>query len=235
MHAMATSHVTFLYWNRRTLLGTIASNNGSVFFIDNGEDVFAVTAAHVIDGYLEEKSKSRGIACFLGGIPFDPAERLIAKGDSKTVDIATFRISRDEIAQLQKQAIDARVWPPPEPTPGQATFITGYPGARRFWVNWRELSFGVFSWSGPINSVSDRQVVCSFQREFWVPSDDDAPSPSLTRAGGLSGCPLLIPMERDGAWYLLLGGVVSYGVFDEVLYATKAKFLRSDGTISGAS
>lgn len=232
MHAWVSSHVCWLSWQRRTLLGTTSVNNGSAFFLDTGDRLFGVTAAHVIDGYVAEKARSHRTVCQLGNLQIDPEERLISKGDRDIVDIATFRVSRDEVARLGKQAVLAAPWPPAVPAPGHAVFIAGFPGAKRLWLSGNALSFGLFSWSGPITKVSDREIVCAFDRDFWVPSDGGSPPPTHLRLGGLSGCPALLPIERGGSWDLSLGGVVSTGVFDEVLYATRPAFIRLDGTIA---
>src|SRR5258708_2900502 len=55
MHQWATNHVSYIWWNRQTLLGTRATNNASVFFLELGSELFAVTAAHVFDAYCNDK------------------------------------------------------------------------------------------------------------------------------------------------------------------------------------
>jgi hypothetical protein len=57
--AWVKSHVTFLWWRRLSPLGVPVVNNGSAFFLGLGDRLFAVTAAHVLDGYRREKSISR--------------------------------------------------------------------------------------------------------------------------------------------------------------------------------
>ena len=53
--------------------------------------------------------------------------------------------------------------------------------------------------------------------------------------GGLSGGPLLLPVERNGAWYLKLAGVVRDAVFDIYVEAIPATFIRADGSVADIS
>ena len=41
-----------LYWAVRDAPRSVSSHNGTAFFLNVGEGVFAVTACHVIDGYV---------------------------------------------------------------------------------------------------------------------------------------------------------------------------------------
>ena len=201
MHARALSHVTYLFWNRRSLLGTLATNNGSAFFVDTGSRIFGVTAEHVVQGYLNDKEKApRHIICQLGTIeaPFDLEGRLVGRGTS-AIDIATFEVTRDELAALDKQAITLPELSLPAPTPEGAVFIVGFPGSRRLWLGRKTLSFGTFGWCGPLTRATSTQLSVAFEREFWVPTDaSSGPAPKL-RLGGLSGGPMLAPLEHRGS------------------------------------
>src|SRR5713226_1491299 len=75
---VATSYTSVLFWGsldpRR---GDTQINNGSVFFLDCGEGVFAVTADHVYEAYLKRKQQESKIICQIGNVPFAPENRLI--------------------------------------------------------------------------------------------------------------------------------------------------------------
>jgi hypothetical protein len=72
LHRRASQHVTFLCWNRLSLLGTRVISNASVFFLAHGGRTFAVTASHVYDAFVAAKTISRRrIACQIGNLPFD--------------------------------------------------------------------------------------------------------------------------------------------------------------------
>src|SRR6266700_777545 len=105
MHMWAGSHVTYIWFVERMLFGRSRIRNGSIFFLGIGERLFAVTAAHVLDGYLAAKRKSSSTICRIGNLEFDPESRLISRGTS--ADVATFEFSYAELrAQSpRKQAI----------------------------------------------------------------------------------------------------------------------------------
>jgi hypothetical protein len=231
MHQWAGSHASYIIWSRR-LVGTRTTNNASVFFLQFGSDLVAVTAAHVLDQFQIAKERSpRSIVCQIGNVRFDPAERLRSRGSRKEIDIATFNISRRELYRIGKQAIIGDQWPPLRPTLGQAVFIVGFPGTLRFWLNTRSITFGLHSGLQPVTQITDHEVICAFEREYWVPSEGERLPPAGLNLGGLSGGPLLLPLENEGQWHLVLAGVISQAVFNEVVYSTRADFIRSDATV----
>lgn len=234
MQDWAASHTTFLRWTRRTLLGTPKVSNGSVFFLRFGDNLFAVTAAHVYEGYLADKKKApRDIVCHVGNLPFDPEARLSGIGSAKTIDIATFSLTWDELHQIGKQSVQGSPWPPPVPTVGQAVFLSGFPGALRFWTGARALSFALYSGLNPVERVDERVVTCVLDRAFWVGTAGERLPPELSDIGGVSGGPLLLPLERNnGEWSLALAAVISNGAFGAIVHATPARFINEDGSVT---
>lgn len=232
MHQWAASHVTYIFWTRRTLLGTLALRSASAFFLDFGDRVFAVTAAHVYEAYLRDKRISpRSIVCQLGNVTFRPEERIRSSDSSPACDIATFDVTRNEISRTGKQAVLTSPWPPPTPVVNQAAFLVGFPGTLRFWLSRKAMTFGLYNGLGPITALSDTTIKCAFEREFWVAAAGDRlPLPGQD-LGGMSGGPVLLPLEADGAWHLTLAGVISRAVFNEVVYATRAHIILPDGMI----
>lgn len=233
MHTWAASHVTYIRWASRMRFGE-KINNGSIFFLDIGGDLFAVTARHVYDGYLADKQKYGRVTCYIENIEFDPEKRL--RGYRDNIDIVTFNISYDELRTVAKQAIvsEASAWPPPHPISGQTSIIAGFPAASRLWVNWRSISFGLYIASPRINSVSDRQITCPLEREFWVDTMGRGLPPKGFDLGGISGGPLLMPMDTDGSWNLYLGGVISEAPSKdfETVVSVPAHFIAADGKIN---
>jgi hypothetical protein len=206
----------------------------------------AVTAAHVYRLYLDGKQMARGrIACQLGDLSFDPEARLIDVSDD--IDIATFNLSAADLAQIGKQPFTAaaRDWPPPHPAPahrgsvGLAACFAGFPEGSRLWIDHYALSFGLYVASGPIGSASDRQISIPFERQFWVDTLGLGFPPQGFDPGGISGGPMMMPLERDGTWSFHLAGVVSefppsaLGV--ETVIASPAHFIAADGMINANS
>lgn len=235
MHAWAASHVTFFWWARRSLFGRSIVRNGSVFFLIIGERLFAVTAAHVYHGFLAAKAKAGGrIVCRIGNVLFDPEARL--HGLREGIDIATFDFTYDELAKTGKQAIvvSPDAWPPPHPFSEQAAILAGFPGASRLWLDPRSISFGLTIGMQPINIASDRSITCPFEREYWVDTTDHGLIPKGFDLGGISGGPLLLPMEVDGCWHMQLGGVISEAPSKDIetVVSVPAHFIAADGTIN---
>jgi hypothetical protein len=235
MQKWAASHTAFFRWTRRTLLGTLKVNSGSVFFLQLHDRLLAVTAAHVYEGYLADKKKApRHILCHIGNVPFDPEARLVGLGSGKTIDIATFWITWDELRAIDKQPVDGSDWPPPIPTAGQAVFLSGFPGAIRFWTGNRAFSFAIYSGLNKVDQINDQYVTCVLDRAFWVGIKGERLPPELSDIGGLSGGPLLLPQEtKNGEWRLTLAAVISNGAFGSIVHATRAHFIQEDGSIIG--
>jgi hypothetical protein len=239
MHTWAGSHVTFFRWATPSILGP-RIRNGSAFFLDIGGRLLVVTAAHVYHGYREAKRKARRVRCHIGNAEFDPDDRLVGLGQN--VDIATFDFTYDELRSVGKgkQALvvaDPASWPPPHPFSGQGAFLAGFPGASRLWLTSRSVSFGLYTASPRINSASDRQITCPSEREHWIDPMGHGLPPLGFDIGGISGGPLLIPMDIDGVWNFHLGGVISeaHTTGYETVVSVPAHFIASDGTIAEQS
>jgi hypothetical protein len=143
----------------------------------------------------------------------------------------------DELRSVGKQALviaDPASWPPQHPFPTQAAFLAGFPGASRLWLKSRSLSFGLYTASPRINNASDRQITCPFEREHWIDPIGHGLPPRGFDLGGISGGPLLIPMDDDGVWNFYLGGVISEAHTSrdyETVVSVPAHFIAWDGTI----
>ncbi len=236
LHRWAGDHVAFIRWAYTPLLGAVRHRNGSIFFLDIAGQLFAVTAAHVYTGYIEAKRRTRRIHCFIGNLEFDPESRLRGGGGAGGVDIVTFAFTYEELKQIGKQAliVDAASWPPPHPFSGQGAYLAGFPGASRLWLNSRSMSYGLYVGSTAINVASDRQITCPFSREYWIDVAGLGLPPQGYDLGGISGGPLLMAMDDDGAWSFHLAGVISEAqtsINYETVVSTPAHFIAPDGSI----
>jgi hypothetical protein len=84
-----------------------------------------------------------------------------------------------------------------------------------------------------INNASDRSITCPFERGHWIDITGRGLPSSGLDLGGISGGPLLMPMEIGGAWYLQLAGVVSEApsASFETIVSVPAHFIGVDGTV----
>ena len=213
-------------------------NNGTIFFVDAGHGAFGVTANHVYQGYLDAKAAYPRVDCGIGRqcfvappsatLPFDPEARLIDQ--SQDPDIATFRITAEELKQLGTTTIT--VWPPVIPEVGQSIAFAGFPGRERRPVGPRELSFAPYPVLVVATSVNERYISCRFDREFLVPAPGfGLPAPNYD-TGGISGAPLLTVVERNGLQHWALGGVVCEGNPNlEIILAARADCILPDGKL----
>lgn len=237
LHEWAASHVTYFRWAAQWTLGRSIAN-GSVFFLDLGGTLLAVTAAHVLHGFLKTKRQARRVLCHIENVEFDPETRL--RGECAGIDIATFNFDYDDLKKIGKQALvaDRSSWPPVHAFSGQAAILAGFPGVSRLWINRRSISFGLFTALLPVNVAADDKLTCPFDREHWVDDAGHKLPPSGYELGGISGGPLLLPMEREGEWNFQLGGVMSQApasVDYQTVVAVPAHFITTDGKIDPKS
>ncbi len=232
MHGWVAGHVTYLRWNRVSLLGKTTTNIASHFFLDFGDTLFAITEAHAYDAYLDAKKKSGNrLNCQIENMPFDLESRAAGRCGSKALDIATFEISRHELATIGKHAVSARTWPPPVPVEGQEVFLAGFSCHSGLWAGWQPMSCGLHVGQTTITKVTDERVACAFEPEFWMAPEHAPLPPEGFDTANLCGGPLLIPVENDGQWQFALGGVISDAVLNEAVYAVPARFIHPDGRI----
>ena len=94
------AYVAPIFWMIPESSGLSVKGNGSLFFLRPGHESFAVTANHVFQAYVAEKTSIPNLTCQIGKIVFNPEERLIDA--SEELDIATFHISPEEVRELNK-------------------------------------------------------------------------------------------------------------------------------------
>lgn len=103
--------------------------NGTVCFVDTGVELIAVTAAHVLNGYIADKLANPDIVCQLGNITYDPENHLIDVDTN--LDLATFKVSSVVVAGAGCSPSKPSSWPPVSVTVGDVLLCAGYPGAIR--------------------------------------------------------------------------------------------------------
>jgi hypothetical protein len=206
-----------------------------MFFLDCGRGPFAVTADHVYEQYLEDSEitgvKGTQIAN-VGG--FNLRERLIARGKNLGVDIATFKITPNEIAAGKQsvRGIDG-AWPAP-PKAGEGVYIGGFPACERDRIAETDFSFGLHSAIVQLTNFTERQLCCQFDRKHWFDVRGTGLPPVGYEHGGMSGGPMLQPIFNDDVWGWRLVGVIaearSIEGFERVI-AERVHFILPNGCI----
>jgi hypothetical protein len=162
------SIVTPIYWYHQAG-GGLAVRNGSIFFLDCGQGCFGITAAHVMEGYRQDAVAHPELICQIGHDLIVNLEERLIDLDSE-IDIATIRISADEVARLGKTIYTGagKTWPPKPPAKDRGIIFAGFPGRERLFPTRKAIIFGVFSLGGIANSVSDRDVCYQIERSELI-------------------------------------------------------------------
>lgn len=224
-------------------------SNGTAFVVDLGQGPFGVTANHVVEAALAATVEKVGLFPKRFDMPALPLvdmpnfeERIIVRDAER--DIATFRLTIDEVADLGVSILSA---PPMVPTEsmGGVAFV-GYPGTQRDIVTVQRgpdgpemtLSWAVFPGFGVAASVSDRQVTFQFDVSELTnpPPGFRHPDPNLD-LGGMSGGPMLMKCEtQSGIEYWAPAAVITQGEMRDdlnggLLFASRLDSLGADGRI----
>ena len=152
--------------------------SGTLFFLNTGERLFAVTAAHVVQECLDDTRSPMFLQSMIGAngctaIPIHLGDRFI-EGNS-TMDIATFRVSPEELAFTKRTPLTGfqRAWPPRLAQINRGvTYCGGFPGAARRWLGDAISLSGALRWpallpaSGDLRLHSNRKAkLRSFHRQ----------------------------------------------------------------------
>jgi hypothetical protein len=97
---IAASYTAPFFWILRSFDGTEMMKGGSTFFLNTGQRIFAVTAAHVVQECLQDTKLRTFVQCMVGSklgtpVPFSLGDRLI--DGHPGIDIATFWMTPEEI------------------------------------------------------------------------------------------------------------------------------------------
>lgn len=222
----AASYTAPIFWGDPGAGSILGS--GSIFFIECGGPVFAVTCDHVVGGWLDDKVKHPNIICQVLDLIIEPESRIIDRDPE--LDLATLSFSAEEVAGIDKWVYTRTPdqWPPAPPEKGKGVFFAGFPGQFREQIDPDFWEFGIYTGLGVATRVYDDQIIYQFEREHLVDILGKGIPPENQWLGGLSGAPLWT--VTSFGWRL--GGVIYEWSQDyELLYARRPEALRCDGTL----
>jgi hypothetical protein len=247
-----------LFWAFRDSTGHDDQvKNGSVFFLDTGKGVFAVTAAHVVEECLRD-SEYPVFQCMIGGN--GPGRTIyLQRQDEKGstinrlrdriigihhgMDIATLRVSPDEVELTGCTFLMSieRAWPPRLVEVGAVAYC-GCTGEARWQLAPHEISFGFVAMGGFATSVHESCISIQIEREKLMSVfGDDLPENYDFR--GMSGGPVLeILQTANGLFWRRPVGVIFQGPNTsddlaqsiqglEIIRARPVHFINADGTL----
>lgn len=239
MRGVAASYVIPICWITARDRKPLILDSGSAFILDCGAGPFLVTANHVHLGFRSAKRRYPDAVCIIGELRFDLLARLIASDPA--YDVATFRITQDEIKQLASYGKivltgSQTSWPPQPPQIDRGVFFVGFPGDGRTMRPYRGGSLVEVDWVGytavaVASGVSCTDITLVFDHELEFDVGLRADIPSDWALGGCSGAPLLIFVEHRAVFSWRLGGII-YEASSLILKSARADCLNPDGTIN---
>ncbi|HDR8858106.1 TPA: hypothetical protein QDA74_005004 [Burkholderia territorii] len=220
-----TKPAFFGIWPRRGDPPTV--NNGSASLIRLGEEHFAITCHHVLDGFRQKRAESDRAFFQVANCRLDPLAQLVEESDRP--DIAVIRLTAAQAAEITRDSNgigeafleieNAR----PELLPEEAGIaFGGFPGDLRLQPRGAEFNFGSFSCGAtPVTTSRDDYLVCQFERAEWVRQGYE---PEPATIGGISGCPVLrIHESKAGIISHSFAGIVyEYSSAFDLLYIVPA-------------
>jgi hypothetical protein len=248
-YELAASITAPLYWILPTNDDKYLIRNGSAFFLDTGEALFGVTANHVIEALRKDEEGQDVIALQMGcDLPVDFSGKNQIIDFHKDIDIATFRISAEEIRSIGKTCLTGcqKSWPPSPPQQNRGVFYAGFPGVERRWLSASEISFGVAGGGGVASSVSEYDISTQIDRQLLIDVVGNGLPPENYNFGGMSGGPMLTVLEQGGLRLWSLAGVIYQGpnasgdIYKaisglEIIKARQANLILANGTLKVAS
>ena len=210
----ATSLTAQLYWVIKEANSGLKVRNGSAFFLDIGEGPFGITACHVINALNEARLTGNVVACQIGrDMVFDLGDKNSIIDSHDEIDIATFRITKDEIRSIGKNILTGyqETWPPNPPTQGKGVYFCGFAGSETIWLSQNLISFGATLAGGVASSISDRDISVLIEREYLIDVIGKRLPPEDFDFRGISGGPLLTVVENRGLRLWRLAGVIYQG------------------------
>jgi len=201
------------------------ARNGSAFFLDAGEGPFGVTAAHVISDLQQAMQNDDPVEEIkLLNLAFDMEKKNQIIDIDENIDIATFKITSDEIKSVGKIAITGsnRSWPPTPPQQGRGIFLAGFPGSETTSRRISDFCFGAKTINGTADSISEKDISIQINREELIDILGQGLPIRNYNFGGMSGGPMLA----------LIDGPVQTWVFAGVVYEGPNPSFDRDNSIS---
>ena len=245
----AASITAPLFWLLRSD-GIESMKSGSVFFLDTGERMFGVTAAHVVEECLADSRSPTFVQSMLGSyrgtsLGFHIGDRIIDAHHD--IDIATLQFTRDEVTRIGRTVLTGyqKTWPPALPQVDRGITYCGFPGNGRRFLAPREISFGCVAACGLATSVNDISISLLIEREYLFPVLGDGMIPEDYDFGGISGGPFVAIVQTPVLRSWMPAGVIIQGPNPsadasqsiagfELIKARPIKYVRSDGTLDVA-
>lgn len=228
----ASQYIAPIWWEKNKPQSVNDINNGTIFFLNTGERVFAVTANHVYEEFCKAKKYNQQTFCKIGNLNFDPIKQLIDQ--SSKYDIATFNITKQEVTKIGSLILTGsqKTWPPKPPEEGKGVFFAGFPKNERLNPDDKTINFGAGVVLCIATNVTSHSLMCQLESEHTIPMNGTVIPIDDYFFGGISGAPVLTLVQNHATSWRL-GGVISQETQKgtKLIFATLANVIHADGTL----
>jgi hypothetical protein len=228
LRGLVMSHTCPVWWyDDRNPVGASIQHSGTVTFVNTGSRIIAVSANHVYEQYLKDKSATPSLKCQFGGVTVEP-ERYVIDSD-KGLDLVTFDLPVVLATATGVTIHNSPVWPPAQLNVSEIVILGGYPGNRRSESS-NTLNSDFVSFISRISQSSDDHVsvYLNMPDSHWPQGEKLANSPDL---GGISGGPVFRLVTEPLESLEFVGVVYESSQTYELVFCRHASFIRSDGNL----
>jgi hypothetical protein len=230
-----------LVWHDRTESWPKLVSGATCFFLQFEQETIGVTANHVIQAYEAAFCTNRNLVCQLRtSRPFDVVSSTIDRNPD--LDIATFRVPDEVLAETERIALDCRGnWPAPTPGYLRALSLCGFPEALRTPAINGGGTFQAWGALPAVDDITDREILITYDPERDGPILSVPTPPLGFNLSGCSGGPVLMHNVIDGVHHAHPVGMMTYGPKDgekggistefDMIRLRRIHFVQRDGTI----
>ena len=220
---LVRSHTCPFWWFDESVpLGKSILHNGTICFVNTGNEILGITANHVYEGYLVDKDKNPLLVCQIGGVTVEP-EKYVTRVFPE-LDLISFSLPSVLVAGTHVIIHNAASWPPPKLKEGDLVVLGGYPGARRV-ERTGKVDFDFVSFIGCISQSSDDHIsiYINIPESYWPQGESVGEKPDL---GGASGGPVFLLKTEPFETIEYAGVIYECGQDFELIFARHAEELK---------
>ncbi len=244
-HQEVRNYAAPIYWCVNPFDANSILNNGTCFAVKISGKIIGITAGHVLYGgqesYFSQKDKYPDLELAIRNLPItDMKERVIDYDQG--LDIATFKLTEDEVKQIGFRVYEraAEKWPPPPPQKEKGIVFMGFPSEKRKVINKKVIEFEGVTECLVVTDIGPKHLDIQIRLKDLRSLSGEA-IPALDRnLGGYGGAPVWVVSSGLGElWWP--GGMIyqmprNLGADkdgEEVVYiiARRLNVINADGTL----
>lgn len=198
---------------------------GSMTFLDTGDHLIGVTAAHVVEGLRKEMANCSSLLYINSAV----AEDFDVIDLNEEIDLATLRIDQKFLERKRPLSRVSEFFPEEQ----QCLLVSGFPASSNSSTD-TQMVYGLFHGMGFTKSVTTERITYEIERGHGIDDLIDEPLPEGTDLGGISGGPMISFAPTGGGLNVFqLSAVVSQAhQKGEYIVGTRTSQILDDGTIS---